>query len=268
MSTWGFDSFGNQIYESLPNQLTGRAGGPTTTFTFDSSHHTLSQTDPDGNVTSWTYSPQGFVTTESITTPGGTETETYTRDGDGNAVALEDFDGRYDTYRYNSLNQQTQEVWYAGESDGVGTDELNEIDYTFNVRGDMLSGSETYVSGGTDSSVTMTYSGPGQVTGEQQSLSGLDNVVLSQTWNADGTRASLAVNIGGSLDSDGSVSGGSADLLNTYGYDYLGEMTSIAQTSQEGYSNVTDKYAAMGYSGGELVAVNTYLAASATQAMR
>ena len=111
-------------------------------------------------------------------------------------------------------------------------------------------------------SVTMTYSGPGQVTGEQQSLSGLDNVVLSQTWNADGTRASLAVNIGGSLDSDGTVSGGSADLLNTYGYDYLGEMTSIAQTSQEGYSNVTDKYAAMGYSGGELVAVNTYLAAS------
>ena len=52
MSTWGFDFFGQPIYESLPNQSTGRAGGPTTTFTFDSAHDTLSQTDPDGNVTS------------------------------------------------------------------------------------------------------------------------------------------------------------------------------------------------------------------------
>ncbi len=264
VTTWTMDAFGNQIAESLPDQLTGGAGGPTTSYTFDSSHDVLTQTDPDGNVTSWTYSPQGWANTETITVPGGTATETYTRDADGNVVALLDFDGRYDTYRFNSLGEETQEIWYARLSGGSANDESNEIDYIYDLRGDTLSASETYEGGhGTDSSVAMTYSGPGEVTGESQQLSGFYNVVLSQAWNADGTRASLAVNIGGTLESSGTVSGGTPDLLNTYGYDYLGEMTGIEQTGQIDGNTVANKYAAVGYTDGLMTSVNTYLASSA-----
>ena len=40
---------------ALHNPVTGAAGGPTTTSTFDLDGDQLSLTDPDGNTTSWSY---------------------------------------------------------------------------------------------------------------------------------------------------------------------------------------------------------------------
>ena len=250
VSTWSMDSFGNQIAQSLPDQSTGAAGGPTTTWTFTAAHDMLTQTDPDGNVTAWSYNFDAQTTSETI----AAGTEYYTRDADGNLTELDDFDARKTTYTFNTLNQETGEKWYTTTTSATP---YNSLAYVYDVRGDMLSGSESYASGdGTNSSVALTYSGPGNVTGESQNMDGRYSVVLSNGWNADGTRASLAVSINGS-----------PDLLNTYGYDKLANMTSIAQTSQGDLTNVTSKYVAMGYdNGGDLTSVDSYLAGSAEDA--
>ncbi len=270
-STWTMDAFGNTIAYSLPDPESGAAGGPTTTWTFTAAHQVLTQTDPDGNTTSWGLDFDGQTKSENISSTA--VTETYTRDADGNVIELDDFDGRKTTYTYNSLNQETGENWYATTTG----DPYASLAYAYDVRGDMTGGSESYSGGGgtyadpglgTNSGVALTYNGPGEVTGESQGLAGRASVILSQTWNNDGTRNTLAVNIGGTLNSDGTASDAWwSDLLNTYGYDKIGEMTSIAQTSQTGFDNVTAKYVALGYdNGGDLTSVDSYLAGSDTSA--
>ena len=44
------------------------------------------------------------------------------------------------------------------------------------------------------------------------------NVLLTATFNARGQRLSLAANVGGTLGTGGSVSGGTPDFLNSYTY--------------------------------------------------
>jgi len=63
--------------------------------------------------------------------------------------------------------------------------------------------------------------------------------------NSNFTRASLSLNIGGTLNSNGTASDGTPDMENIYTYDYLQRMTGIEQTDAEGASGVASKYVAM-----------------------
>jgi YD repeat-containing protein len=262
ITSWTYDSFGNQTSQSLPDPPAPHGDAPpaSTTYTFDADHHVLSQTDPDGNTSFWSYDFDGWTTAEKITVPDGggstTATQTFTRDADGNVTALVDYDGRLTTYRYNCLNEETWETWSA-DSDGSGT--YHSIGYTYDERGALTGAVDS--GGGTPMYVDRfaSYNLPGNVSGETQQIDGRATVVVSQSWNFDGTRASLSVNIGGTLNADGTASGGTPDFQNAFGHDKLGRMTSVAQTGD----SVAPKYASIGYDlDGQLTSVDTYAADS------
>ena len=133
ISTWAFDSFGDN--ESLSAQAYGASGtrsGPITTYTVDADRDTLSQTDPDGNRTSWSLKLDGQATGETITVPGGTpdsttvgDTTTATDRGTfttptGMSRQLLDFDDRLTTYAYTSLNQEAPEQWWSARNRWYG----------------------------------------------------------------------------------------------------------------------------------------------------
>ncbi len=225
----------------------------------------LSLTDPDGNVTQWSYNNDGQETAESTTVPGdsggaGTASESFTRDLDGNLTTLVDYDSRTTNYGYDLFSLETGETWYTS------ADTLtNTIGYTYNVLQQMTGGSETYadISGGgsygVNSSLALVYNLAGNETGETQSMAGRANVVLSEGYDYNGNRTSLGVSIGGT-----------GDLQNNYTYDHLQEMTGIEQTGQDptdfsgGANTVAPKYAALEYNAAGLVtSVNTYAATSA-----
>ena len=270
-TNWTFDYFGNQISMVLPAQVSGESSSPTTTDTFDLDHQMLSQTDADGNVTSWQFNNDGQTFNETITIPSGsgsaTTTEHFGRDLDGNETWLLDFDNRLTTYAFNWYNQEAVEKWYT--TSYVGT-AYNTIDYNYDTRGETLGGNDSYASGGSggkNTSLALTYDGPGNVTGEAQMLYGRENAVLSQTWNADGTRASLILELGRVLNSDGTVSGGGTDLRNQYAYDYRMEMTGIEQDNGGGSSGgASYKFVALAYNqDGLTTSVDTYNAATANR---
>jgi YD repeat-containing protein len=271
-TNWSFDSFGNKVSEVLPPQILG-GSSPTTSYTFDATHLTLTQTDADNNVTSWQYNNDGQSINESITVPGSgggstTETEYFGRDLDGNETSLVDFDLRVTTYSYNSLNQEASEAWYASG----GSSESNAITYTYDVLGQMIGGVDSYADpgfggsggfSGIDTSDTLAYNNVGQVVGEAQAISGRETVVIAQGWNADNTRASLSAVIGGTLASDGSVSGGTLDLENIYTYDARQRMIGIEQTGAFS-GGATPKFAALGYDdANQVTTIDTYNAGDA-----
>ncbi len=259
VTTIGYDAFGNQISQSLPNPTTGLAGGPTTSYTFDAMGDVLSLTDPDGNTTSWTYDGLGDETSQSEVVSLGyypgtqtleptiTATSTYQYDLDGNLTESVDananapagygFTGEVNTYSYNATNQETGESWYGNTTDAAaGGDNVGSIAHSYDAEGRMLTAANA-AGGSSIASYTYGYDGVGNLTSDNVQLGdlpGSDNVLLTSEYDFNGDRTSLSANIGGTLNTDGTVSGGISDFTNTYGYDNLGNMTSIVQTGGDG----------------------------------
>ncbi|MGA2254531.1 MAG: RHS repeat domain-containing protein [Thermoguttaceae bacterium] len=233
-------AFGDQVSQSDPKPTTGAAGGPTTTYSYDTMGDTLSLTDPDNNKTSWTYDGLGREIQQSETValgykPGtttslGTTTATSSNqyDLDGNLTRSTDADGRVNTYSYDSMNLETGETWYAsaaaasaGVSDGM-------VSYSFDVEGNMLSAANTAYSDPV-ATYNYQYDRVGDVlvdNVELGDLSSADKVVLGSNYDYNGNRTSLSVNIGGtakiSEDMVTGFTGGTNDFTNSYTYDALG----------------------------------------------
>ena len=147
VTAFSFDTLGDEISQSLPDPANGMqdGGSPTTTFTFDADHNTLSLTDPDGNTTFWTYNGEGQVTSQSEVVALGyysdgtldsTNANYYYRyDLDGNVTQSIDADGQVIQYQYNSANQETAETWYPTAADaeaGTGSDGGETFTYDTN----------------------------------------------------------------------------------------------------------------------------------------
>ena len=94
------------------------------------------------------------------------------------------------------------------------------------------------------------------------------NVVLTSAYDYNGNRTSLTANIGGTLYANGTVSGGTADFINTYTYDTLGNMTSIVQTgSQTAATAWPRKTSHLGYDvDSRLTQIDRYSATNAASA--
>ena len=97
-------------------------------------------------------------------------------------------------------------------------------------------------------------------------LGGLStNVVLSSAYDYNGNRTGLSANVGGSMNGDGTASGGTPDFADTYAYNHLGQMTSILQTRQHDSNGnpvgnaVSPKYVALSYDAdGRLKEIDRY----------
>ena len=252
----------------------------------------LSLTDPDNNATSWTYDGLGRETGQSETVAlsyasmefyGGryptnvsrsttTATSSYQYDLAGNLTQATDADGRVTTYAYNAMNEETGETWYGDAADAAAdTNSTGTVSYSYDVEGRMLSAANEAVpvgSVGLDpvASYGYQYDCVGNLTGENVQINGTQNVVLSSTYDSNRDRTSLAANIGGTLAANGTVSGGAADFIDSFGYDGLDRLTDITQGQQDstGANQVAFKWAQFSYDAdSRLTGINRYVNADA-----
>ena len=177
----------------------------------------VSLTDPESNTTSWTYDFRGEQVWQSeVVALGYGDTTTATSsdqyDASGNVTESVDADGQAITYAYSFLGQETGQTWYPTAADAsAGTGSDGSLAFGYNVDGQMTSASNAAAG------YTWQYDSAGDQTAANVQLGSLStNVVLSSAYNVEGRRTSLAANVGGTLDSDGTVSGGAKDFLNGY----------------------------------------------------
>ena len=260
VTAFAFDSFGNEISQSLPNPANGEqdSGKLTTAFTYDADHDTLSESDPDSNETTWTYDGLGDVLTRSSivalgydsggTVDSTTATSSYSYDLDQNMTEAVDADGRATTFSYDSLNRETGETWYSDSSDATsGTDPQGTDAFAYDVNGAMTEADNSAVppSGGSLASVAdygYTYTAAGNVQTDKATLAGSSQAVtLAMDYDYNNDMTTLAANIGkGTADFNSSTQaftgfiGGADDFINKYSFDTLGDMTGISQEAQSG----------------------------------
>ena len=224
------------------------ADGDVTRCAYDAAGKIASLTDPDGNVTSWTYDAAGQELSE--TNPLGTAHYAY--DADGNLTQTTDRDGQTTQYVFDHLGRETAENWLDSSGSVFST-----IGYSYDLDGDLTSAAAPAA---TD---TFSYNSVGQVVSTTQQIAGLTpTVTLAQQFDADGNRTQVAATIGGT-----------ADFVNNYAYDSLGEMTQVTQSGVSGGNAVAEKRVDLAYdadgqyntitryadlAGTELVATGTY----------
>ena len=170
-----------------------------------------------------------------------------------------DRDGQETDYTYDALNRETAEEWVNSSGSVFRTIATNyyanglteSVTDSGDTNGQYLDYSYTYDSIG--ELLTVDATGP----------SGTTSTVLTNGYDQDGDRTSLAANIGGTVTGanngiGGSVSGGTNDFLNNYTYDDLDQMIEVTQGGNGG-NTVSPKSAAFGYDyDGEFTAINLY----------
>jgi YD repeat-containing protein len=204
LTSFSYDSFGNEVSQSLPDPATGLqdSGSPTTTLAYDADGNTLSLTDPDSNATFWTYTGNGQVATQSqvvalgYNSDGSIQTTmanyTFQYDLAGDVAESVDADGRAIVFSYNTLGQETGETWYPTAADAdaqTGSD--GSESFSYDVLGNTSSASDSVAS------YTFQYAGR-NVTSENIALTGLSpGVTLASAYDFNGNRTTLTATTGG-----------------------------------------------------------------------
>ena len=240
VTAYGFDAFGNQVSESLPDPSTGTAGGPTTTTTyaFDLDGNEVSTTDPMSNVTAYSYDAFGNQISQSLPNPttgkqdGGQLTTSYTFDAMGDMLSLTDPDGNTTSWTYDGLGDKTSESEQVSLGYLPGTDTLQApitatSTYQYDLDGNLTESADANANapagyGFTGEVNTYSYNATNQQTGESW-----------YTNTADAYAGSSSVGSSAySYDAEGRMltAANSADSTQiasyTYGYDAVGNVTS------------------------------------------
>ena len=230
------------------------ADGNVTSYSYDQLGQTTSLTDTDGNTTNWTYDHDGQQTSQSSTVAlgyfqdGTVHTATATSydfyDGYGNPLATIDADGRTINYTFDSLNRETYEYWYDASGNQTGS-----VSYGYDAKSELTSAANYGPGYSEVASYGFNYDEVGNVSDVTARLQGVQNgtlpIQLASDYDYNGDRTKLAVNIGGGMptwdtnDANGDTAGdfsaftsGTDDFVNNYGYDPMGNMTGIVQTTQ------------------------------------
>jgi len=183
-------------------------------------------TDPVNNTTSWGYDHRGRVTQE---TNALNASRTFSYDVSGNLVSKTDRNNRVMEYTYDYLNRRTSELWKDGQST------VRTFTFTYNRVGELLTAVDSAAS------YAYTYDGVGRATSIAASITGLTpTVTLAQSYNTLGHRSQLAATIGTT-----------ADFINSYSYDSLGRMSSVAQLGATGGNAVAEKRVDFVYDNGD-----------------
>lgn len=190
-----------------------------TVYGYDEQGNKLSQTDARNNTTSWDYDTLGRISKRIL--PLGQE-ESFSYDDAGQLQSHTDFNGDLTSYSYDS-NGQTIAIDYADGS---------EEQFAYNARGQRTSATQISPTGDTRIT-TWNYDARGRLTLETQA----DGSTLAYTYDLNGNKTTLVVTpAGGSalttsytydaLNRLASVT--SAEGITTYGYDAVGNRTSIS----------------------------------------
>ena len=180
-TSYSFDSFGDEVSQSLPVSASGAEDGPTTMFTFDADGNTLSLTDPEGNTTSWTYASGGQMATQSEAVALGyawdgttrsidTTTANYSDQYDlaGNLAESVDADDQAIVFSYDAMNDETGETWYPTAADATTeTDSDGSESFSYDVLGNTATASNSAAS------YKYTYDVVGDAINTQAELAGV-----------------------------------------------------------------------------------------------
>jgi RHS repeat-associated protein len=200
-----------------PDMLnTGSPGpqtAPFTTFTYDLAGNLAQQTDPSGNVLSYTYDNLNRKSTESTSayTQGFTGaapnylavTRTFGYDDVGNLASIVDRNGETRSFGYDALNRQASESWSDGRSMTFGYDD----------EGRRTGASD---SGGPDFSYT--YDNLGRMKTKSRSDSGPE-VQWSFDYDDAGNRTAAIAK-----------QGTTTLVSNAYAYNFMGEQRQVVQS--------------------------------------
>jgi RHS repeat-associated protein len=236
------DPLGNKTsftYDAAGNKLTEtRADGGITSFEYDSMNRLTKVTDPKGQVTSMTYDQSGNLL--SVTDPkNSTYQYTYdlmnrrtamiypdssqerlTYDTAGNLATYTNRAGNVCTYVYDSRNRNIGFSWNDGITPAVAK--------TYDAASRLLT------SNNNASSLSFTYDAANQLLSETQTIvSGPGAKTVAYTYDMDGNRSMMTYPNGVSLaysynawNMFASISAGGPPPLVTYGYDRNGNRTS------------------------------------------
>jgi RHS repeat-associated protein len=197
--------------------------GAVTSMTYDNNGNRLTLTDPDGNKTTWTYDHLDRMKTEM--NPRG-KTRTFWYDADGNLVEKEDRLNQFTFYDYDRLNRQIDERW---RGTAPNSSDLHTISYAYNADGWVTSALDWPGYAGFPNtptvSDTFSYDNLGRATTASQAISGV-SATLTQAFDSNSNRTSVALSgVWDYGNSSGTL------LTNSYQYDAVNRMTSVAQTA-------------------------------------
>ncbi len=241
-NTWAttidaYDPNGNLLTQTDPD-------GDKTTYTYDADGNQTSVTDPDGNKTTFTYNSQNELsgesryTYESPSAPNVLVSESFSYDNAGDLTSETNFDGQTINYTHDQAGNVT-----SASSGGV------TYSYAYDLLGDMLSAA------GTTGTETLVYNADGEATADSFTGNGYNGpVTLTNTYDPLGERTTSSLTLGGV-----------ADYVNSYSYDGAGNETGVAQQGQAGGDYVAPKSALMTYdTAGDLLGVTRYNGANAS----
>jgi RHS repeat-associated protein len=123
-TTSSFDSTGELVSTTSPVTTAAPAGG-TTAYTYDADGNRLTSTDPDGIITTWTYTPRDDVATESYS-GSSAHSVSYTYDANDNLTSMTDGTGS-SSYSYDSFAELTSATDGAGQTVGYGYDADGDV---------------------------------------------------------------------------------------------------------------------------------------------
>ncbi|HUD39916.1 MAG TPA: RHS repeat-associated core domain-containing protein [Streptosporangiaceae bacterium] len=124
-NAYAYDSAGELVSTVTPANTA--SGTPTTTVTYDPAGNTLTRTDPDGVITTWTYTPLNLPATISYS-GSSAHSVGYSYDAGGNETGMTDATGT-SAYVYDSFGELTSAKNGAGQTTG----------YTYNADGQVSS---------------------------------------------------------------------------------------------------------------------------------
>lgn len=194
--------------------------GFATQYTYDRVGNRRSVTDPDNNTTTFVYDNLNRLI-EERNQLGKSRYSHY--DPVGNLTWTEDRNGRRVFYGYDGWYRLTSERW-GGANGGF----VREMTWQNDLADQLIAVSDSAAA------YAFRYDGLGRLDEQRSTLVGAGQglIVVDPSYDAAGNRISLATRLGASLSAAGSVTGGSADFVNTYTYDKLQRMTSVSQKAQ------------------------------------
>lgn len=192
--------------------------------------------DPNGNRTTFAFDAADRLTTQ--TNPNGA-TSTFIYDADNELTDTTDFDGRRVTYSYDSGGRKTGEKW-------VGASPAETVTYTYDSVGDLT--------GVIDANATLTFtydSGGNALTQATSSPGGQPNVTLTAAYDQNNNETSLTDNLSSPATTTYvydaaqrlvSITNSFGTIGVGYGYDSVGNVTSVSRIQSGGVSPLTTSY--------------------------
>ena len=199
--TWikfNYDSLNRLLTETDPR-------GAVTVFSYDDAGNRLSLTDAESNTTTWGYDAIGRMVAEMNEL---NDSRLFEYDPAGNLFRRTDRNGRVIEFAYDDIGRVKWETWF----DGATT--VNTITTAY--------GAESRVTSISDNNVTYAYGYDGRgriIEIDNNGTPGVPRVILTANYDRLDERTSLATSVNGT-----------ADFANVYAHDGLGRMSRVEQT--------------------------------------